>query len=461
MATKDQQLLRRAAYIVTGSAISLCLLIMSDRGRVRGHVDLQAFAASIEQGGSREKTSEGLSVQKSLSRNAAPQPTPAWISNPNQIRSWEMPKLDGVDKLDLEIVDLAVDKTGASVLAKSKREVYCFDLSAGRLLQTFRPPKSSFNRNPTTERMFLSPDARFVATWSAAPGKSKNAQDIVTFQEAQTARLVSSANVKRDMDITFDPITFSPGGETLLLPGGFRSNLCVQAVSVTDGTTKIIPLPAPRNQDRWLRILMPLPGQPAFVACWGNDRVRGKRPSRLTTLDLTSGTEQPLASIDIEPWYSFYDRRATVSPNGAWVLAQDERRGESDFEVGDLREGSVLFKHTESDVSFRRGMFTPDGKRFLVEWCPHFETVYFNAALNMPQKRTVPCRLQLYDVASRRKLAECDLDAYAQTLAISGDGRTIVYSHERELYAVDFRKAFRLDPLRPIARVEDSLLTER
>ena len=461
MVGSEKQLLRRAAYIVTGSAISLCILIMSDQGRVRGHVDLQAYAASIEQGGSREKTAEGVSVQKSSVESPALKPTPDWISNPNQIRSWEMPELNGVDKLDLQIVDLAVDKTGATVLAKSKKEVYCFDLTGGKFLQTFRPPRAPFNRNPTTERMFLSPDARFVAIWSAAPGSSKNAQDIVTFQEARTARLVSSANVKRDADILFDPVTFSPGGEALLLPGAVHTNLYVQVVSVADGSTRMIPLSAPRKQSRWLRILMPVPGRAEFLACWGNDRVPGKRPSRLTTLDLQSGMEEPLQSIDIEPWYSFYDRRATVSPNGDWVLAQDERHRESDFEVGDLRSGSLLFKHTEGDVSFRRGLFTPDGKRFLVEWCPHFEIMYLNAAPNLPQRQTVPCKLQLYEVASRRKLAECDLNAYAQTLAISGDGRTIVYSHERELYALDFRRAFRLDPLRPIARADESLLTEK
>jgi hypothetical protein len=208
-----------------------------------------------------------------------------------------------------------------------------------------------------------------------------------------------------------------------------------------------------------MKMLIPLPGQAAFLACWGNDRNTNGHPSRASILDLQHWAERPLSSIDIEPFFSFYDRRAVVSPDGNLALTQDIlRHGEAHFELSDLRIDTVQIKHAESDVSFCLPRFTPDGKRFVVEWCPNYQIMHFGRASGI---ESVPCKLQLYDLASQKKIGEYTPPYYAETLAISGDGKKVVYSHGMHLFVIDFRSAFNVEPLTPLVGPQEATLTSR
>src|SRR6476620_8210183 len=56
-------------------------------------------------------------------------------------RTWQVPSkpLEGFEKNDYDVVDLAINENGTRVLSKSKREVNCLDLTTSRILQTFVP----------------------------------------------------------------------------------------------------------------------------------------------------------------------------------------------------------------------------------------------------------------------------------------------------------------------------------
>ena len=51
-----------------------------------------------------------------------------------------------------------------------------------------------------------------------------------------------------------------------------------------------------------------------------------------------------------------------------------------------------------------------------------------------------------------KKLAEYEPAQRAAALAVSGDGKTIVYSAGSKLFALDFRTTFEVDPLPPAER---------
>ena len=49
----------------------------------------------------------------------------------------------------------------------------------------------------------------------------------------------------------------------------------------------------------------------------------------------------------------------------------------------------------------------------------------------------------------------------AATLVISSDGKKIVYSYELELFVMDFKTAFKIEPLPPMLGLEEPVLTSR
>jgi hypothetical protein len=363
-----------------------------------------------------------------------------------------MPILEGVNKDDSKVVELAINDDGTRALAKTKKAVFSLDLQNGNFLQTFRPTDT----NADTGGILLSPDAKVVAMWVNAPKGMKKPAGSIAFRDAESAQLVSSSQLEPDVGIDFDLARFTPEGTTLLLPGTFRGKQCIQAASVANGDRKTLALPMCENKNGILEILVPVPGRPAFATSWSNDRLPDKRPSHLSVLDLEGAVEQPMRSVDIQPWRGIFDQRLTVSPDGTLALMQDvERFHCSTFEVVDLQTDRLLMKHTECDVSFSRGCFTPDGKRFMVVWGPLYRMMYFGGAPNRQRTESVPCTIQLYDVASQQKLAEYTPDAAPETLVISGDGKTMAYSHDTKMYAVDFKTAFRTEPLAPVSRASD------
>jgi hypothetical protein len=332
-------------------------------------------------------------------------------------------------------------------------------LKSGLVLQTYRPAQSKFNRDPDADRIFLSPRAKYVATWAGAESAQKP-DATITFQEAESGRVVSTATLEHDASVDFDPAIFTPQENTLLLPGSFHGRTCIQAVSVANGTHKFVNLP---TKNGGMKMLLPLAGQARFLACWANDRNPDKHPSRVSILDLQSWTERMVSSIDIEPSYSFYDRRAAVSPEGKLLLVADIlQRGEAHFQLTDLRFDQQVIQRTETRTRFGRPLFTPDGQRFIVESFPNYQIMHFNHPSNVPGIETPPCKLHLYDIAKQKMISEYSFNSRpAATLAISGDGKKIVYSNELDLYEMDFRTAFGMEPLPPMLGLEEPVLTSR
>src|SRR5262245_39691191 len=213
-------------------------------------------------------------------------PTPPRSTSRRLAQRWSLPHPQFGKQGDRRVVDLVVNESGTVALAKTEKEVYCFDLTSGVVLQTYKPAPSKFDRDPNAERMFLSPKAKYVATWARAESAQKP-DATITFQEAESGRVVSTATLEHDASIDFDPVTFTPQENTLLLPGSFRGRPCIQAVSVANGTHKFVNLPITNGA---MKMLLPLAGQARFLVCWSQDRISYRHPSRVSIMDLQSWT---------------------------------------------------------------------------------------------------------------------------------------------------------------------------
>lgn len=443
------------------------LLILTTRRRdvqarpndSHGRPNAQVFAEALE---SQPNQAAPQPVTEQTKPVPAPTPTrPFWDDPQSPLRHWALPKPPTVTQGN-KVVDLVVNEWGTVAVVKTEKEVYCFHLISGLVLQTYKPAISQYNKDPNADRIFLSPKGKYVATWAAGES-SKKPDATVTFQDAESGRIVSTATLEHDAQVEFDPATFTPQETAFLLPGRFHGKPCIQVISVASGMHKFVNFPPTSVPNGILKMLIPLPGRAAFLTYWSNDRITNRHPSRASISDLQNWSERPLASIDIEPFFSFYDRRAIVSPDGSLALSLDIlRHGQAHFELSDLRIDTVQIKHPESDASFCLPRFTPDGKRFVVEWCPNYKIMHFGAAPNVSGTESVPCKLQLYDVVSQKKIGEfTPQPAYAETLAFSGDGKKLVYSHGMHLFAIDFQSAFNVEPLAPLGAVQEAILTSR
>ena len=90
--------------------------------------------------------------------------------------------------------------------------------------------------------------------------------------------------------------------------------------------------------------------------------------------------------------------------------------------------------------------FTPDSQRFIVKRIPLYVMMHFGGP-NAGKQEKVPSTLELYDIATQKKLADYELPVRAVTVAISGDGRTIFYGGGSTLHAIAFKAAFGVEPL--------------
>jgi hypothetical protein len=436
------------SIVATGVVILIFagMIGLTRKSKVRARANAQDVAASLE--------------QPPAERGAVPAAPPQ--SKPTRttwIKRWSLPHPQTGKQGDRRVVELVVNESGTVALAKTEKEAYCFSLTSGLVLQKYLPAQSKFDSDPNAERIFLSPKAKYVATWARAESAQKP-DATITFQEAESGRVISVATLEHDASVDFDPVTFTPQENTLLLPGSFHGRPCIQAVSVANGTHKFVNLPI---KNGGLNMLLPLAGQARFLACWSKDRIPDKHPSRVSVLDLQSWTERMISSIDIEPRFGFYDRRAVVSPEGKMLLVADILQGgEAHFELTDLRFDQIVIQHTERNRSIFRPLFTPDGQRLVVETCPNYQIIRPVHPSNQPGIETPPSKLQLYDVASGKMISECSMDLRpAATLAISGDGQKIVFSYELELLVLDFKTAFKLEPLPPMSGLEEPVLTSR
>jgi WD40 repeat protein len=371
-----------------------------------------------------------------------------------------MPALVGVTNVDdQKIVELAVNGSATRILAKAKKQICLFDSASGQVLQTIQRTTPLWHRTSGTEGMYISPDARVVATWSDAVNSAGHATTSISFQNAETGQALSTTLLDPGFYVDDQNVVFSSEGSTLLVCGSLNGKTTVLAISVLDGTMKTLPVP---GKPGVLEILVPCPGRTDCLASWRGDRVTGKRPSKLSVIDFAASVERPLQSVDIEPWRGLWDRRVAVSPDGRLALVQDNERNQcGHFEVADVQADQLVFTHAERDVSFPRGCFTPDGQRLVVVRGPHYVLLHFGGPPNSPFKESVPATIQLYQISSQTNIAECTPPACPETLVISGDGNTLCFSHGNKVYSVRFRDAFRLDSLPALSRLPDVAYTAR
>jgi hypothetical protein len=152
-----------------------------------------------------------------------------------------------------------------------------------------------------------------------------------------------------------------------------------------------------------------------------------------------------------------------VSVTGQFALAQDTgQSGMGQFQLADLWNDKQLTNVAASMASFDTACFTPDGRRFIVQWVPHFKMSYYNpTAPNLSHTESVDCRLSLYDVEPTKLIAECEVPTYIRTMGISADGRTMVWTRGSHVYMLDFKSAFGVNPLPPATATSSSFFAER
>src|SRR6266850_2640435 len=164
------------SLVATGVVILIFagMIALTRKSKVRARSSAEEVAASLEQPPTDRTAVPATPVQ---SRST-------WTS---QVRRWSLPHPLTGKQGDKPVVDLVVNEAGTVALAKTEKEVYCFNLTSGLVLQTYRPAQSKFDRDPNAERIFLSPKAKYVATWAGAESAQKpNAT--ITFQEAESGR---------------------------------------------------------------------------------------------------------------------------------------------------------------------------------------------------------------------------------------------------------------------------------
>jgi hypothetical protein len=366
---------------------------------------------------------------------------------PLREKHWKMPAMEGVNENDSEVVELAISSDGSRVLAKGKKQICLFEAGSGELLQTITPPANQWIKNPGTERMFLSEDARVIAGWmegeSGKPGQ-------ILFVDAEKAQLLGAVELEKDLSVEWEMVSFSQDGRDLFVPAWARSHdkFCVQVIPVAGGASRVVELPTLEGRKGRLIMLAPIPGRQAFVGCWSHDRLADVQPSKVSILDLNGENEQPLAPIGIEPFRGLWDRRLWISADGNFVALSDIMKQQlGSFVVANLRTGEVATKYRENLVTFDHVSFLPDGKRMVVEWDPHFETMYFNALPTAPQRPSERPRVKLwlYEIATGKKLAEYAPPTAPRTLALSRDGKKIAFSGGAGLFVMGFKEAFGVD----------------
>lgn len=344
-----------------------------------------------------------------------------------------------------------MNERGSLALVRTKKKIYTLHLADGRVIQAFQPASKKWNRNPSTDEMFLSPDARVVATWAEPPENIRDGEAAVTFQDAETAAVLSVAPLQHDVNVRFNLGIFTSRGDALLLPGTCKGKPCVEALAVASGERKVIPLPTPQGSGGLPEILLPLPDAYGFLAAGGVPSAGKNRAAPVAILDLIKGERHPQPAIDIAIFHGIYDRRLEISVTGQFALAQDTgQSGMGQFELGDLWNDKQLTNVAGSMASFDTACFTPDGQRFIMEWVPHFKMSHYDpTAPNLSHSDRVLCRLELYESAPPRLVAECEVPTYVRTMAISADGRVLAWANGTNVYTMDFKSAFGVDPLPP------------
>src|SRR5258705_60074 len=114
------------SLVATGVVILIFagLIALTRKSKVRARQNAQDVAASLEQ----------PDPTVGADRPAATGQSRSTITRP--VKRWSLPHPQIGKQGDRRVVDLVVNESGTVALAKTEKEVYCFDLTTGVVLQT-------------------------------------------------------------------------------------------------------------------------------------------------------------------------------------------------------------------------------------------------------------------------------------------------------------------------------------
>ena len=374
------------------------------------------------------------------------QPTPK-VQRPSY-RVWKLPtreKQTGLHTYDVK--EITISEDGTQILTKSGLEVHCMNIVTGRVLQTFKPAKPLWAyQKPNTDFTFISPDAKyvFIGSESRTIDNGKRTTDIkeIAVYNASSGTMIGRGKLdeRTDMYRIKDAAAFSARGDYLLLPTYHHADgVLIQAIACNSGAVTMLKVPPKKQTGFGWELTLAVPQAPTLLV--------ERRGGSVAAFDLLSGTEKRISALTVDPW-TLNNRGVLLSPDGKLVLSQ----GLHSIQICDWQANRLVLetKIGEQLQSYDNGQFTPDGKRFLVQWKPNFKI--YAQGLN----RTFS-HIWLYDIASKKQIAEftpekVGLKVEMDGLTISRDGKTLVWANESGIFAMDFKSVFGIDPLPPAAR---------
>jgi hypothetical protein len=377
-------------------------------------------------------------------------------SRPVVLKSWDVtapPQPRGDQEPNYEnyfVREIGIHPSGTKVITRTNLEAVCWDIATGQRLRTFKAATRIIPRKPPDkpelhidQEIRMSPDARFIALINTSGQQA-------TILESDTGRAIGTYYIPKDQAhwLGYHSPAFTPESEYLLMAVKRHDKDAICAISTRTGAGSIVNLPrdwCKKTTDRW-SVLAPVPRELAFIRHLGTYGYQPGDASGVYVLDLKTGKERVLKSIDFRPFSLFENRGIKVLPGGQYLSA---RYGE--LVIIDWKNDRLVTKF--SPKSFHDEWFTPDGRRFAAHHVPKFIQVEIPSG-----RRLTPLGgwLELYDAfTGGRQLGEFVMERHdlfgLSTVGFSGDGKTMAVADRRTRVAiVDFEAAFGVPPLPPL-----------
>jgi hypothetical protein len=360
-------------------------------------------------------------------------PKPVIYRRPLILKRWQVPALlpktgKEPNYEDYYVREIFINPTGDKVVTLTNKEGVCWDVASGARLQTFH---AATKGDP--QALFVSPDARVMAI------VKQNGKE-VALREAATGKLIGKYQPTSGTERPIEkyPPAFTPGSEYFLFCHRENKLDAICALSTRTGAGRVVHVPRDwgRNNYEW-KLLAPLPRQGVVV--------RQVPYAGVFTVELKTGKERQIESIDFEPITKGESHSLKTSPDGRFVTA----RNKDQLKVFDWRNDRYIMKD-KSTPTFRNEWFTPDGERLAVH--RKSDTIYI---VNGVRYTPPGGWLQLIDIATGTKIGEFIMDDNGldglSALAFSRDGRSFVMADTTTHVAVvDFERAFGAAPLPPV-----------
>ena len=446
---------KRAAFL---SAAVLFLQVVSVK--VGTYTYWPACVTSCHAGQPQSEKSKSTDSKKAKAQTPKPKnKISAGSTKKSSVRTLTMPteeKPDRFGKTKDDVLDLRINEFGTQILSKSGRAVHCWDIAGNKILHTFELPKRRLAyQKPTAGHAFLSPNTKIVGIFRELPDDLSE----VALYESDNGKLIGkfSLGKKKTLYDASTPDAFTASGDYLLLRcGRSLGPPALFAIATVNAKGFLVQTPEPETRESPLELLIPHPTEPLFFLLRRSNK-RAENPSGISLLNLKSQQTTAVAGITDNPSSLFFDRGLEISGDGKLLLMHSiQNKSEhtpSAIEVCDWKAGKRLCRITEDMVHYTNTHFSPDGKRFfVVRNADYFE-------LNIGTGGThenVPDRIELYEAASGNQLASVSIDQFGikgdiSASAISGDGRKLALVQGLDIHIIDFRTAFGVAPLTPIA----------